>query len=191
MATAAVPLSAPFFSFPGEPVIPFKIWKKMFENYMLVIDIAGENWPEAWKHVVLLHCLGTEGQHIFYTLPNRGTTCASAVSALETHFALKVNMVAERHRFRQCAQGLDETIVQYVAALRELVSPYDFGDKTDVMLRDQIVEKASNSQICERLLLEPNLTLEKSIAIGCQIEPAIKNAQMLVEGDTLPVQAVN
>uniref|UniRef100_A0AAZ1XLQ6 Uncharacterized protein n=1 Tax=Oreochromis aureus TaxID=47969 RepID=A0AAZ1XLQ6_OREAU len=35
----------------------------------------------------LLHCLGTEGQRIFYSLPNTGDTFASAVTALEQHFS--------------------------------------------------------------------------------------------------------
>uniref|UniRef100_H3AIB4 Uncharacterized protein n=1 Tax=Latimeria chalumnae TaxID=7897 RepID=H3AIB4_LATCH len=135
------------------------MWMKMFENYMLVMDAAGENRSGAQKRAGLLHCLGTGGQCIFYTLPNTGTTYASAVIVVETHFAPKVNAVAEQHCFRQRAQGLDETIVQYDAALCEL------GDRTDEML-NQVVEKASNLRIHERLLLEPNLTLEKAIAIG-------------------------
>lgn len=74
MAAATVPLPAPFLPCPGEPTIQFKIWKKMFENYLLVIDATGAAWPEARQRAVLLHCLGTEGQRIFYTLPNTGTT---------------------------------------------------------------------------------------------------------------------
>lgn len=47
------------------------------------------------------------------------------------------------------------------------------------MMRDQIVEKACNSRIRERLLLEENLTAEKTITIVCQIEHAVAGAKAM------------
>lgn len=75
----------------------------MFENYMLVIDAAGDSWPNARKHAVLLHALGTEGQRLFYALPDTGDTYAAAVEGLKKHF----NVIAERHKFLQRAQRPD------------------------------------------------------------------------------------
>ena len=67
----------------------------MLEKYILVFDAIGEVWPERRKRAVLLHCLGTEGQWLFYTLPDTGRTFDSAVVALEKHFVPKINVVAE------------------------------------------------------------------------------------------------
>lgn len=85
---------------------------------MLVIDATGESWPVARKRAVLLHALGTEGQRLFYALPNTGTTFDSAVEALKRHFVPKVNVIAERHKFRQRAQRPDESINQYSRVAR-------------------------------------------------------------------------
>lgn len=40
-----------------------------------------------------------EGQRLFYTLPEQGTTFEEAMAALEKHFVPKVNGLACRHTF--------------------------------------------------------------------------------------------
>lgn len=95
MATRmAVNLPPTYLQCPGEPAIPFSIWIQMFENYLLAIHAEGDDWPDTRKRATLLHCLGTEAQRIFYTLPNTGTTYASALTALRAHFVPKVNTIA-------------------------------------------------------------------------------------------------
>lgn len=66
----------------------------MFDNYMLVIMMSGDGWPDAQKHAVLFHALGTEGQRLFYTSPNAGDSYASAIAALKDHFVPKVDVIA-------------------------------------------------------------------------------------------------
>ncbi len=88
----------------------------------------------ARKRATLLHCLGTEGQRIFYALPEKGDTYASAISALEKHFTPKVNVIVERYAFRKRAQFPHETIAQYVAALRAFAATCGFEDKADDMI---------------------------------------------------------
>lgn len=73
------------------------------------INATGNTWPEARKRVTLLHYLGSEGQQLFYSLPDTGNIFATAVAALEKHFTPKVNVV-ERHVFRQRKQVPHETI---------------------------------------------------------------------------------
>ncbi len=62
----------PFLPCPGEPAIPFDTWLRMFQNYLLVVGASGDGWSVECKQALLLHCLGTEGQRLFYTLPNQG-----------------------------------------------------------------------------------------------------------------------
>lgn len=106
----------------GEPPIPFITWRRILDNYLLAIHATGNSWPDIRKRAVLLHCLGPEGQRVFYSLPEQGTTFDHAMTALEKHFIPKVNVVACRHKFRQRVQGAHETTPQYVAALRELAT---------------------------------------------------------------------
>ncbi len=73
-AVASFP--TPFLPCPGELSIPFDVWLKMFRNYLLVVNVSGDEWPATRKRALFLHCLGTEGQRLFYTLPNQGETGA-------------------------------------------------------------------------------------------------------------------
>lgn len=190
MTAANVPFPAFFLPCPGEPAVPFKTWLRIFENYLLVINATGEDWPVARKRAVLLHCLGTEGQRIFYSLPDTGATYDTAVAALKAHFTPKTNTVAERHVFRKRTQASHESIIQYIAALRDLASTCEFGEHTDEMIRDQLIENVCSPRIRERLLLETDLNLNRAITLATQIEAAADQAKAITDTRVAPVQAV-
>ncbi|KAL1274350.1 hypothetical protein QQF64_027164 [Cirrhinus molitorella] len=114
-----------------------------------------------------------------------------AIAALKAHFAPRRNIVAECHAFRKRVQAPGETIIQYVAALRDLATTCDFSAILDEMLRDQLVENVSSHRIRERLLLESELTLEKAITIATQIEAAGEQAKLLSGTRSVPVQAIH
>ena len=111
MSVNSTPFPQPFLPCPGEPPILLDTWEKMFRNYLLVVAATGDKWPEERKKALLLHSLGTEGQRLFYTLPDQGTTMDDALKALKTHFNPKRNAVAEQHAFRKRAQAQSETIL--------------------------------------------------------------------------------
>ena len=69
---ANVPPPPMFLPCPGEPPMPFDMWMRIFNNYMLVINATGNAWPEARKRATLLQCLGVERQQTFYSLPDTG-----------------------------------------------------------------------------------------------------------------------
>ena len=177
-----------FLPVPGEHAIPFKSWVKIFQNYCLVIDVEGQEWTGARQRALLLHCLGTEGQRIFYTLPNTGDTLATALTSLHGYFTPKVNVVVERHTFRKQVQLADESIIQYVTALRQLAATCEFANGDD-MIRDQLVEHVAHARIRERLLLKQKLTLEDAVTIASQMESAGEQAKCMTKSG-LPVQAV-
>uniref|UniRef100_A0A3Q0QR71 Retrotransposon gag domain-containing protein n=1 Tax=Amphilophus citrinellus TaxID=61819 RepID=A0A3Q0QR71_AMPCI len=168
---------------------PVENLTEMFDNYMLVIAASGDGWPDARKRA-----LGTEGQRLFYTLPNTGDTFAAAVTALKEHFVPKVNVVAERHKFRQRAQRPDETVNQFLASLRELAAACEFGNMEEQMLRDQLIERVANTRIRDRLLLEPDLTLAKAMTLALQIESGLRDANIVSDataaGTSAPVRTI-
>ncbi len=94
----AVNLPPTCLQWPGEPAILFSTKIQMFENYLLAVHAEGDDWSDTKKHATLLHCLTTEAQWIFYTLPNMGTTYTSALTALRAHFVPQVNTIAEHHK---------------------------------------------------------------------------------------------
>ncbi|KAL1277184.1 hypothetical protein QQF64_023857 [Cirrhinus molitorella] len=182
MAFLALSPPPAFLETPGEPNIPFNSWIHMFDNY--VTALSAEEIPEKRKCALLIHCLGMEGQRIFYTLTVADDGYETTLTALRAFFVQKVNVVAERNKFRQSAQILGEPIVQYVPALRELLVNCDFGALADDMIRDQIVEKTCTPRIRKRLLLETDLTLQKVITIAGQIESAVAEAKAMEQTET-------
>lgn len=61
------------------------------------------------------------------------------------------------------------------------------------MIRDQLISNAYLTAVRDKLLLEDDLTLERALAIACQVEAAVKNATLLSSAKTVPtapVQAV-
>lgn len=186
--SASVPMPACFLPTVGEPAIPFSTWKKIFQNYLLVIGARGDAWPDARLRAVLLHCLGTEGQRLFYTLPNGGTTYDEAMAALDAHFTPRVNVVAARHKFRQRAQRIDETVSQFIAELRHLAVDCQFGGMEDEMLRDQLIERVFLAAVRDRLLLESELTLDRASELALQVESAVQNATLLSNTGSSPAQ---
>ena len=64
---------AAFLPSPGEPAIPFTSWRRMFENFMLAVNDV--TLSDVRKLALLIHCLGTEGQRLFYTSPVDESPC--------------------------------------------------------------------------------------------------------------------
>lgn len=177
-----------FLPTPGQPAIPWAQWHRLFKNYLLAS--GSDAHPPARRKALLLHCLGVEGQRLYYALPEKKPSTPpaagkeapvtsdeydTAVATLDAYFTSRTNVVVERHRFGQRNQLPGETAAAFVTALRELASSCDFGEHVDDFIRDQLVAKTSNHVLRERLLLEGTaLTLERALAIANNIEEATK-----------------
>ncbi len=59
----------------------------MFDNYMTAF--SEEDIAEKRKRALLIHCLGTEGQRIFYTLTVANDGYETALTALRAFFVQK------------------------------------------------------------------------------------------------------
>lgn len=196
---SSIPPPSFFLQNPGQPPTTWPLWKQQFENYLLAS--GSDTFQPERKKALLLHCLGAEGQRIFYSL-NTGAVTSSdsrpagnayqtALAAIEAYFVPRINVVAERYRFRRRRQRVDETVAQYVTALEELVKHCAFGNLKDEMVRDQVVEACVNPRIRERLLLEPDLTLQKVLDCSRCIEDAQRDSRAMTQGQESHNQSVH
>lgn len=101
---ASASTQLPFLYHAGESPIPFTLCQKIFNSYMLAINTQEDKWPDASSHAILLHCLGSEGHHLFYTLPEQGATLNKVMAALERHVVREASVLT----FRQCVQRVHE-----------------------------------------------------------------------------------
>ena len=193
---------APFLPTAGaEPSVPWPRWVKMFENFL--IAVGGDKFSASRKQAVLLTCLGAEGQRVYDSFPvvakqEGEDEYAFTQRRLETHFAPKHNVCAERYRFRSRGQQSGESVLQWVSTLRQLASTCEYGERSDEFIRDQLIEKTTSSKLRQRLLMEgSDLTLEKSLTIADTLEAAEREAREMeqpiggAQGSTsTPVHAV-
>lgn len=115
-----------FLASPGPPAVPWESWEAAFNNYLLAS--GADELPDRRRQALLIHCLGTEGQRVYFNLQDTvPTTYDESLELLRRHFRPKVNVVAERYRFRQRGQRPGESISDFVAALRGLASKCNFG----------------------------------------------------------------
>ncbi|XP_075543261.1 uncharacterized protein LOC142577681 [Dermacentor variabilis] len=177
-----------FLPTPRKPAIPWTQWHCLFKNYLLAS--GSDAHPPAYRKALLLHCLGTEGQRLYYTLLEKKPLTPhaeekdkggmsdeydAAVATLDAYFTSKTNVVVERHRFGQRIQLPGETTAAFVTVLRELALSCDFSVQVDDFIHDQLVAKTRNHILRERLLLEGiSLTLEHVPPIANNTEEATK-----------------
>ncbi|KAJ1188336.1 hypothetical protein NDU88_005097 [Pleurodeles waltl] len=169
----------PFFlSDPGEPVIKWKKWKKIFENYARV---CGTNLSGERKQALLLHCLGGEGQEVLENLPplsqadqrglNEYEICARQ---LDLHYLPKISTIMERYHFGLREQGKEESVEEYIMALRKLASSCKFGALVQERIRDQFVLRCCSDKVREELWLKDEPPLDEVVSIAKRVEHMLK-----------------
>ncbi|KAJ1209174.1 hypothetical protein NDU88_004552 [Pleurodeles waltl] len=178
MSDQGISAPPPFLATPGDPPIPWKHWKKIFNTYMLAI--GSDRYAPPRRQAILLHHLGIEGRRIYETLPEVSLGMGDgqptnifdmSMQMLDEQFIPKTNLVLQRHKFFSRVQQEDEDIASYVASLRGLALSCEFHQLLDSLIRDQIVRCAHDRRIREKLLVkDPNL--EEAIRIAKGMEHA-------------------
>lgn len=119
---------------------------------------------EKVKVAILLHALGEEALEVYNTLDlAEDKTVGDILAAFRTYCQPKKNTVFERHQFWAHPMAENVTIEKYVTELRQKSKDCEFGASENDMIRDKIVFSMTDRCLKERLLREPNLTLEKAI----------------------------
>ena len=99
---------------------------------------------------------------------------------LGEHFSPKPSSIVQRYTFHTRLRHQQESVADYVAALRAIGEHCEFGDSLNDMIRDRLVCGINNSRIQTRLLQEQDrLTYELAIKTAQTMELASQNAQDL------------
>ena len=69
-----------------------------------------------------------------------------------------------RNKFFQCGQREGETIDQYEIDLKLLAKDCEFGNLTELLIRDRIVFGITNEGLKEKLLCTSDIDLAKALA---------------------------
>ena len=130
----------------------------------------------AKKRAILISCCGPATFRLMKSLvfPDQLSdfSFAQLVEKVKLHREPKASIIVRRFQFNSRSRARDESIADYVAALRRLAEHCAFGNMLDEMLRDRVVCGINNSAIQKRLLAEPELTLTKAVAVAQATEIA-------------------
>ena len=98
---------------------------------------------------------------------------------LSEHYKPKRIVIFERYTFYSRNQKSDESISEFLAALRAAAHTCEFGDCLDDMLRDRLVMGLYNKETQHALLSESGLTLERAIHVATAREAATRDVQAM------------
>ena len=128
---------------------------------------GAEEKDEKVQVAILLHAIGEEALEVYNTLDvdvgeDGDLTVSGILDAFKAYCLPRKNTVFERHQF--WAHPMKKiSIEKYVTELRQKSKDCEFGASENDMIRDKIVFSLNDQRLKERLLREPNLTLERAI----------------------------
>ena len=98
-------------------------------------------------------------------------------TALTKHFEPTRSVIAERFHFHRRNQTANETIAEYLAALRQAALHCKFAAFLDEALRDRFVGGLRTEAMQKRLLSETDLTLTNAVKLAQGMESADRNTR--------------
>ena len=168
----------------------YEIFKELLTHYLDATKVTDEKQ----KLAVLFTCMGTDGYSVYHTIKKdeTDTALAAALTRLEKHYVPQKNVTYERHKFfRQRKQGSEESIDDFITALRTLARECKFGQLEDEAIRDQLVEGTNEMRVQERLLGEKDLKLDKAIRIARSVELAKEQVKGLKKDELTSATPLN
>ena len=109
------------------------------------------------------------------------------VAAVNQYLEPKPSVIVSRFNFHKKMQAQGQTVKEFVAELKKMAVPCEFGSALDGMLRDRFVCGANDDSLQKKLLAaEDTLTFEQAVKAGVAAETAALSARQLApdEPDT-------
>ena len=142
------------------------------------------------KTAIFLAFIGSDTYSLLRNLlapVSRSTkTVEELFETLKEHLKLQTIVIAERYKCYRSDQKENETISDYIAALRKLTLNCNFREFLDEALRGRFVCGLINDSIRRRLLAERTLTLKMAIDLAktfesAEVETKLMNTEIKAE----------
>ena len=116
---------------------------------------------------ILLNVTGMEALEVYNSFlfadPKHKDNVEEVLKKFKSHCQPHHNTVFESHHFWTRDQQDGESIDQWVKDLKTKATACKFGVQQDSLIQDKIVFGLTDGRVKERLLREPNLTMQKAI----------------------------
>ena len=113
------------------------------------------------------------------------------VKLVKEHHNSAPSVILHRFKFTSRRQKPGESFATYLSELRRLSEHCRYGETLDEMLRDRIVCGIADCRLQRRLLVEPDLTLKKTIELAQAQKTEDQGAQQLQQKQPQSEQLIN
>ena len=131
------------------------------------------------KRAILLTVCGKKTFALLKGLsaPNKPSevSFADLCKSLSEHCQPKPSVIMERFKFHTRTRRHDESVTEYIAALRKVASQFEFGGELETNIRDRLVCGIGNADMQRKMLLDDGLTLGKAVKIARSEERTAEN----------------
>jgi hypothetical protein len=165
----------------------WRFWEQKFDLFITASGASGK--PEATRIAMFLHALGDAALKVYnaFALSEDERKNLTAIKAkFRDYCTPRKNVVYDRFQFGKLTQTVGETIDAFVTTLRLRAKTCEFGDQEESLIRDRVVIGCVDHRAQERLLREPDLTLQKALQI-CRAAEATKEQIKSLRGE-IPFQ---
>ena len=135
------------------------------------------------KSSILLSCIGPQGREIYNTFTfsqeEENFDYNVIVQKFENFCIPRQNITLLRYTFLTYKQKEDQSFDEFMTQLKKLSSDCAFGELKNSLIKDIVVIGVTDDSLRERMLREPNLTLERAIALGQSAEQTKIHAKEL------------
>lgn len=173
----------------NEGLESFTNYKERLDAFFIANDVS-----VAKQTSTLLSSIGPKSYNTLRSLtaPDLPSTktYTELCSLLTKHFCPPPLEIVERFKFHKRNQGADESLSDFLAAIKRLSEHCNFGDNLMTSLRDRFVCGVKDEAIQKRLLQEQGLTLDKATALAFAMETAHRDAAE-IHGNSPAVHKIN
>ena len=171
----------PQLSFEGNINENWKRWKQDLDLYLVATE--KDKKPDKVKSSILLTCIGPKGREIYNTFIFEPKENCLVIQEIFKHFddycTPRKNITLLRHKFFTQHQQEGQCFDDFVTLLKTLSQDCEFGELRPSLIRDILIIGISSNKLRERMLREPNLTLDHAIDLGKTSEETKKHIKEL------------
>ena len=139
--------------------------------------------PDKVNTSIFLTCIGPKSREIHSTFtfdsPKDKRNLEIVLAKFDAYCQPRKSLTITRHRFFTCKQAENQKFDDYVTELRHKAKESELSDITDCLIQHVLICGITDSRLWEHLLMQPDLTLAKTIQAGQSAEETKRHTKIL------------